>query len=1063
MMNLSTILFRQNMFIVTFLFTCQFLFSQIAINEFMASNETTISDPEGEFDDWVELALVSNDTVNLFGWFISDRESNLTKHQFTDSLYIYPDSLLLLWADEDEDQGPEHLSFKLSSAGEVIYITTPNYVISDSVTFGQQTPDVSYGRYPNYTGAWGIMSFPTPGETNLPHDSTEYSPDAIVFPESGFYNSPLYVILFSDYEDVDIYYTLDGSIPDSNSFLYTEPVLLSETTVVRLITTRQGYQPSQVQTHNYVLDSDYYLPTMTLTVDPIDFPIGNEEKNVHVTYFDQNGIQRFACDAGIENHGSSSPQNPYQISFKPEYGTTYIDYPIFENRENNIYKRLILRNASNDRFPHIIDENKSHLRDGIVHSIYERIWPNAGFSSFKSIHVYINGIYWGIYNLRERQDRHYINELFGYEDIDLLERAFGYNGNKNAIEGDWLAYNSLEYFVENSDMSLEVNFQHLKDNIYYDEFIDYWILEVFAGNFDWLSNNIKFWRPRSGEDKWRWLLWDVDHGLGLDTWYDGVSWGDPATDHLAWSTGFEGPRVWGGANNRIIRAILRNDKGRINFINRFADLLNTKLSYPAILGVIDSLANILSLDIHYQADRWNGDMADWYNSVDNIRNFVLDRQQHINNHITNKFDLDSIYQVTLDIQPVNSGTIQINSIPISTFPWSGTYFSNVPITISVTPSIGFAMDHWEGTDNTTDTFILDSLEQDTSIIAILMPDAMLAPSINILGVNTEQEYLLVNPQTYEPLELGDCLIMNYPYEYVGPCDSAYFDIVIQNSGTAQLIIDDYHFTDELFPIVDNRWNVVDTLPIIIPPASNDTIQVRFIPWRYANFDYWFGIRENTLVLENNDPDNDSVSVDLSIPVVLNGTGYTLSIYGWTPEWTVNGPNQPIVDFGTVSVDDSLDTTIVLTSYGIDELEVDGVSSADIPFSLVADDGEMNLFESIDIEITFTPEEFGEFADTIYVESNAQMFYPVFTIDTGTIEALSPEPSFIIKGIGWECAIGLWFSGSISDVGMFVYNLMGFTNEGESFDLDYNGTFDIIDLLILSDIVNGDSDYYDCRD
>ena len=263
--------------------------------------------------------------------------------------------------------------------------------------------------------------------------------------------------------------------------------------------------------------------------------------------------------------------------------------------------------------------------------------------------------------------------------------------------------------------------------------------------------------------------------------------------------------------------------------------------------------------------------------------------------------------------------------------------------------------------------------------------------------------------------------------------------------------------------MDNRWNVVDTLPIIIPPASNDTIQVRFIPWRYANFDYWFGIRENTLVLENNDPDNDSVSVDLSIPVVLNGTGYTLNIYGWTPEWTADGPNQPIVDFGTVSIGESLDTTIVLTSYGIDELEVAGVSPADIPFSLVADDGEMNLFESIDIEITFTPEEFGDFADTIYVESNAQMFYPVFTIDTGTIEALSPEPRFIIKGIGWECAIGLWFSGSISDVGMFVYNLMGFTNEGESFDLDYNGTFDIIDLLILSDIVNGDSDYYDCRD
>ena len=158
------------MFIVTFLFTCQFLFSQIAINEFMASNDSTISDPDGEFDDWVELALVSDDTVNLYGWFISDRESNLTKHQFTDSLYIYPDSLLLLWADEDEDQGPEHLSFKLSAGGEEIMLTNPANILIDSVYFDQQQTDVSFGRYPNYTGNWGGMSYPTPGELNSNHD-----------------------------------------------------------------------------------------------------------------------------------------------------------------------------------------------------------------------------------------------------------------------------------------------------------------------------------------------------------------------------------------------------------------------------------------------------------------------------------------------------------------------------------------------------------------------------------------------------------------------------------------------------------------------------------------------------------------------------------------------------------------------------------------------------------------------------------------------------------------------------------------------------------------------------
>jgi hypothetical protein len=684
----------------------------------MASNDNTISDSAGEFDDWVELGNVSNDTINLFGWFISDNESNLTKHQFTDSLYIYSDSLLLLWADGEQQQGSDHLNFKLSSGGEEIFLSNPSNIIIDSVYFGQQTTDVSYGRYPNYTGSWGIMSVPTPGSMNLPHDSTEYSPDAIVLPQSGFYNSPIQVTLFSDSADVEIFFSLDGSVPDINSMHYTEPLLLVQTTVIRLITIRPGFKPSLTQTHNFFLDSDYNLPTMALAVDPSDFPIGSGEYNVHVAYFAQDGIIGFTCDAGIEKHGSDSPQNPYKISFKPEYGTTYVNYPIFENRENHIYNRLVLRNASNDRYPQGNNDNRTHLRDGIIHTIYEKIRPNAGFSAFKSIHVYINGKYWGIYNLREKQDKRYIEELFGYEDIDLLERRFDYVNNKRAIEGDWITYDSLEYFVENSDMTLEANFQYLKEKIFYEEFIDYWILEVFAGNYDWLSNNMKFWRPRSGEDKWRWLLWDVDHALGMEHNSGGVNWGDPATNYLSWSTGLE-ERAWGGGNNRIIRAILRNDNGRIDFINRFADLLNTKLSYTELLVVIDSLANILSPDMQYQADRWNGDLADWYSGVENIRDYALERQEHIKNHIKYKFELDSTFLVSLDIQPYNSGSIQINSIAIRSFPWTGKYFSNVPITISFTPDIGYEFDRWAETNITYHTFTIDSLEHDTTFTAVL--------------------------------------------------------------------------------------------------------------------------------------------------------------------------------------------------------------------------------------------------------------------------------------------------------------------------------------------------------
>ena len=305
------------------------------------------------------------------------------------------------------------------------------------------------------------------------------------------------------------------------------------------------------------------------------------------------------------------------------------------------------------------------------------------------------------------------------------------------------------------------------------------------------------------------------------------------------------------------------------------------------------------------------------------------------------------------------------------------------------------------------------------------------------------------------------MIFNYPEPYVGPCDSAYFDIVIQNSGTAPLVIDGYHFTDELFPIEDNRWNVIDTLPINIPPLSNDTIQVQFIPWRYTNFEYWYGIRENTLVLDNNDPDNDSVSVALSIPVVLNGSGYTLNNINWTP-WVNNTPEHPTVDFGTVSIGDSLDTTIVLTSYGIEGLEVDGVLPAEIPFSLVADDGEMNLFESIDIEITFTPVEFGDFTDTITIESNAQMYYPPFIVDLPGPAMGTPEPKFIIKGKGFNCYAQTFISLSGIVNSYLSYLILDSDYSEYLFDVDFNGTINIFDFLLAIDINEGWIDL-DCAD
>ena len=693
----------------------QLSLGQIVINEFMASNNNTIEDNFNEFDDWIELANNSPDIINIFGWYISDNASNPLKHQFTDSILIYPGSFYLLWADNDEEQGVNHLSFKLSSSGEELLLSNPNQVLIDSIFFEQQESDKSFGRYPDFIGNWDIMESPSPGVANLIHDSSQYSSQAIASIESGFFDDDFYVSLLLDSTQGNIYFTLDGSFPDTSSNKYIEPIFINQTTVLRFITIKAGLLPSKIQTLNYLFNTNLNLPVVALTIDPSDFPVGMQEYNLHITYFNEEKEIGFSTDAGIERHGDASQQNPYRIEFKSEYGQSYVDYPIFLNRSNNRYKRLILRNASNDRFPTSGNNNRAHLRDGIIQTVYSQMHPNGGYSSFKSVNVYINGNYWGIYHLRERQDKYYVEDVFGYDNVDLLERAFGFSSNRNAIEGDWEAYDAFEAHIDTIDMGFEENFQFLNNNIYYDEFIDYWILQVFVGNFDWLANNVKYFRPRSGEDKWRWLVWDTDHGLGMNHNEAGIDWSDPQTDYLAWSTGFDGPRVWNGTNNKLIRAILRNENGKINFINRFADLLNTTFSNENLLGVVDSLVDLISSDMIYHVDRWNASFSNWDEGVNNVKNYVLERPDHVTDHIKNKFNLTNHYKITLEAPEAFNGYVKLNSIKVEDFPWAGTYFSNTPIQISLVPNQNDPLFSWGDLYSFGQNITIDSLISDSTL------------------------------------------------------------------------------------------------------------------------------------------------------------------------------------------------------------------------------------------------------------------------------------------------------------------------------------------------------------
>ncbi len=138
---------------------------KIFINEFMAVNTKTIKDEANQYDDWIELYNAADTSVNLSSYYLSDKFSITNKWKFP-AITILPKEFLLIWCDDDTLQGPLHVNFKLSSSGEQLALFMPDGKILDSLSFGIQYADTSFGRFPDGTNNWKYMPMPTPGAAN---------------------------------------------------------------------------------------------------------------------------------------------------------------------------------------------------------------------------------------------------------------------------------------------------------------------------------------------------------------------------------------------------------------------------------------------------------------------------------------------------------------------------------------------------------------------------------------------------------------------------------------------------------------------------------------------------------------------------------------------------------------------------------------------------------------------------------------------------------------------------------------------------------------------------------
>jgi hypothetical protein len=528
----------------------------------MSDNESHLSDLFGEYSDWIELYNPGENTIQLSGYYLSDDPAYLKKWPIPDLSFDANEFRLIFASGRDIRSGAElHTNFRISSDGEILFLVNDLGEVMDHVSLPSSENNEVYHRFPDGSENWYKSDIPSPWNPNRMKNLLSFSM------KPGFYTSSFYLNINSLLND-SIYYTLDGSIPDQNSFLWTDSFLIeknnspnklsevrttphsskidypewrsprdnvSKGTIIRCISYRNGKANSEIFSASYFIENndlkESELPVISLITDSLNlfdydsgiyipgkyydpdnsqwtgnyFQRGREwERPVHIEYFDNLGNIVLSQNAGIRVHGFKTRQAA-QKSLRIYARNDYGE---------KYFDYPLIAGSRTDRYKRFLLRSTMGCWDNTIIKdvLTATSTKNLEFETMNSqpCIVYINGEYWGIHTIRDYIDEHYFQIKYNIDkdSVDII------NGNYTLVEsGSNEKYIELVDFIKYNDLSIESNYEYIKTKINMNSFIDYMVAETFFANEDWIDNNQKMWRPQTLEGKWNWIFYDLDAGF----------------------------------------------------------------------------------------------------------------------------------------------------------------------------------------------------------------------------------------------------------------------------------------------------------------------------------------------------------------------------------------------------------------------------------------------------------------------------------------------------------------------------------------------------------------------
>ena len=696
-------------FLTTLSFSLQ-SHAQVVINEYSASNLSTVMDNYGNYEDWIELYNNGASAVNLSGYHLSDKASNPLKYAIPAGTTIAAGGRLRFWCSKKNITvgANYHTNFTLTQcAPDQIVFSDAGGVILDSLTMVRTQLDNSRGRTPDGAATWGMYLNPTPNAANGTSDP-DYAATPVFSIPAGFYTSTQTVSLSCATANTEIRYTINGAIPTTASTLYTTPITVSATTLIkaRAFSTNASSSPSFVETNTYFINAVHTINVVSLGSNNFSNLFGNTMPDImsSIEYFGNDEQLKFEGYGEVNPHGNDSwafPQKGVDYVMKDEEG--YSDaahYKVFTAKNRNKFQRLIFKAAASDNYPGNGFLPSCHMRDALVQTLAQKHDLEMDERSYEPCQVYINGQYWGLYETREKVNDPDFTDHYYHQDKNNID-VLSYWGGLNIEYGSDTGWVNLYNYITSNPMTVPANYDHVKHFLNLTSVIDYDIFNTYIVDSDWINWNTQWWRGRdtSGSKlKWRYSLWDEDNVLDLGQNYSGwntTNWNADPCD-LQSQFGGAGPNM---GHMVILTELLTNQTFKDAYINRYADLMNSTLCCDTMTAHLNWFLGIVTPEMPAQVARWGGSLATWNANVATMQSFITNRCAFIDSALIGCYNLTGPYDVTLNVDPPLAGSIQVNTITPIAYPWTGTYFGPVNCGFKAFANTGYVFDHWSLNNN----------------------------------------------------------------------------------------------------------------------------------------------------------------------------------------------------------------------------------------------------------------------------------------------------------------------------------------------------------------------------